>query len=77
MRKSLENANACLIVTFSWLFHKMITFQLLSLIKERIALKMETFQQLGPHRIAAQTQLMLNPECTWYSLAAHQVHMLW
>ena len=61
-RKSLENVNACVIVTFSWLFHKTITFQLLSLIKERITLKIAfwwTFQQLNSHNIATQIQLML------------------
>ena len=79
-RKSLENANACLIVTFSWSFNKTITFEQFSLIKERIALKIAfwwTFQQLGPHNIVIKTQLILNSECTLYSLAAHQVHMLW
>ena len=33
-RKSLENINACLIVTFSWSFYKMITFKQLSLTKK-------------------------------------------
>ena len=59
-RKGLENANACLIVTFSWSFHKTITFEQLSLIKER---KWGHFNN-SAHTIQVETQLMLTkPTC--------------